>query len=55
MNVMLLWGNYVPPIKLQWGTLANSTPQTPNPENPIQPVAVLVATAGSAVWANTEW
>lgn len=53
--IALLWGTQIPPVKVEWGELAGSTPQTPNPENPTQPVAVLVATAGSTTWAQSEW
>lgn len=53
--IAVVWGTYTPPVRVAWGELAGSTPQTPNPENLTQPVAVLVATAGAASWSRTEW
>lgn len=53
--IAVVWGQYKPPVKVEWGEMAGSTPQTPNPENPTQPVAVLVATAGAATWSRNDW
>lgn len=53
--ITVVWGAQPKELRLEWGAPAGGTPSVSNPTTPTQPVAVLVATAGAASWARSEW
>lgn len=55
--IIIKWGPYVPPIKLQWADLAAPTVVEQQKNTP-NPIAVLIATSGTAApvnWAGRDW
>ncbi len=55
--IIIEWGQYVPPVILQWGVLADPE-QAEQAQNTETPIAVLIATSGTAAaveWTHREW
>jgi len=56
--ITITWGPIVLPISVQWGLLVGPTPATAATPTSSNPVAVMIATSGTAAptnWAQVQW